>query len=76
MALIQFASQTGQPLDARRAAAAAFADAIQTRGLRLSRAEILTAYDRYNASATLDADTQGVLSSLLDSIESPLKNQK
>lgn len=70
-ALVSLASQNDQALSPRRAAAAAFAIAVNRRGILLSRGEILTQYDRYNQSATLDKDTQSVLGSLLDSIEAP-----
>jgi hypothetical protein len=36
----------------------------------LTTDQILMQYDRYNASETADADTQRVLGSLLDAIES------
>jgi hypothetical protein len=67
--LVDFASQTARPLADRQAAAAAFAKAVAARGLNLTQAQILEQFDRYNASATLDADTQAVLGGLLDTIE-------
>ena len=71
--LVTVASQNGRPLSERTAAAAAFRVAINQRGLLLSRDEILLQYDRYNQSAALDVETQKVLSSLLDAIESPTR---
>jgi hypothetical protein len=69
--LVSLASQNDLALPKRKAAAQAFETAVQRRGLLLTRSEILTQYDRYNASAKRDRETQQVLGSLLDSIESP-----
>lgn len=68
-ALITLASQNAQPLSQRQAAAAAFRAAVARRGIMLTSDEILLQYDRYNQSETLDAETQAVLASLLDTIE-------
>jgi hypothetical protein len=70
-ALVRFASTHLQPLAARQAAAAAFATAVGRRGLLLTRDELLDQYEVYNASEFLDRQTQQVLGSLLDTIESP-----
>jgi hypothetical protein len=70
-ALVNFASQNARPLTDRRAAAAAFAAAVKSRGLNLTQQQILAQFDRYNASEKLDAGTQSVLESLLDAIEAP-----
>jgi hypothetical protein len=75
-ALVSLASQNDQALPPRRAAAAAFAIAVNRRGILLSRGEILAQYDRYNQSATLDKDTQKVLGSLLDAIEAPSRTKQ
>jgi hypothetical protein len=69
IALLDYASSLALPIDARRAAAAAFATSEQRHGLRLGREEVLRQYDRYNASETADAATQQVLGSILDVIE-------
>ena len=74
--LVTLASRNERPLAERQAAAAAFAAAVQRRGLLLSRAEILLQYDRYNRSATLDRDTQQVLGRILDAIEAPSWEQR
>ena len=71
--LVTFASQSARPLADRQAAVGAFADAVQRRGLLLSRSEILLQYTRYNRSASQDRDTQRVLGSILDAIETPTK---
>jgi hypothetical protein len=68
--LVVFASHLSVPIEARRQAARAFATSVQRHGLLLTEAEILQQYDRYNASQSLDAATQQVLGSVLDSIES------
>ncbi len=70
-ALIDFASQNTRPLAERRAAAAAFAAAVKARGLLLTQGQIAAQYARYNASETLDAETQAVLGSILDAVEAP-----
>ena len=57
------------PIEARRAAAAAFAASVRRRGLRVGRDQVLRQYDRYNASETADAATQQVLGQILDVIE-------
>jgi CheY-like chemotaxis protein len=68
--LVNFASETTLPIPARAQAAEAFAASVIKFGLLLTTDEILTQYDRYNASATADGETQRVLSQLLDVIES------
>jgi CheY-like chemotaxis protein len=75
-ALVTLASQPGRPLEDRQAAAEAFANAVQRRGLLLTRDEILLQYDRYNRSETLDAGTQQVLGQILDAIEAPSQAAK
>jgi hypothetical protein len=68
--LVSLASQNNRAISQRQAAAKAFDAAVQRRGLLLTRDEILMQYDRYNASATRDQQTQQVLGAMLDSIES------
>ncbi len=69
-ALLEFASHHARPLADRQAAAAAFAQAVKRRGMLLTKDQIRRQYDRYNASETQDAETQAVLASILDVIES------
>ena len=69
-ALVDVASQPARPLADRQAAAAAFQAAIKSRGIGLTKQQILAQYDRYNDSEKLDKDTQAVLSNVLDAIES------
>jgi hypothetical protein len=68
-ALVDYASSLTLPIEARQAAANAFAASVAKHGLRLGRAEVLRQYDRYNASETADAATQQVLGRILDVIE-------
>ncbi len=69
-ALVDLASQVSRPIADRQAGLAALQVAIQTRGILLTQQQILTQYERYNASETLDKETQAVLSGVLDAIES------
>lgn len=69
LALVDQASGRNRPLADRRAAAAAFREAVKRRGLMLTREEILRQYERYNQSAGSDRDTQQVLASILDALE-------
>jgi hypothetical protein len=72
-ALVNLASQQARPLEQRQAAVKGLLVAVQRHGLLLTRDEILRQYDRYNRSQSLDADTQHVLSAVLDAIELPSK---
>ncbi|QDU25936.1 hypothetical protein ETAA8_10080 [Anatilimnocola aggregata] len=69
-ALVDTASQPARALADRQAAAAAFAAAVKKRGILLTKPQIIAQYERYNSSATLDANTQAVLGGLLDTLES------
>jgi hypothetical protein len=68
--LVDFASRSSVPIDARQQAATAFQKSVAHSGILLTEEEILRQYDRYNASATADADTQKVLGTILDALES------
>ncbi len=70
-ALVNFASQTTLPVASRAAAVAAFATSVQSHGVLLTTDEIIAQYDRYNASAQSDPDTQKVFGAILDAIEAP-----
>lgn len=72
-ALVQFASHDGRPIELRQQAVRCFADAVAKHGLLLTTIEIEQQYDLYNGSAAAPAETQKVLSDILDVIESPLK---
>ena len=67
--LVNFASQTGMPTDERTIAAEAFSQSVEIGGTLLTTAEIQQQYDRYNASENEPAETQKVLSLILDAIE-------
>jgi CheY-like chemotaxis protein len=68
--LVNLASQSILAGSLRRDAAQAFHTSVQGRGVLLTTDEILALYDRYNASATADTETQEILGSVLDAIES------
>src|SRR5690606_10192909 len=68
--LVDAASQPTLDVETRRAAAAAFAEAVGRRGVLLTTGAILEQYDRYNASESMDRATQEILGNLLDTIES------
>ncbi|MGE3776025.1 MAG: hypothetical protein AB7F89_02480, partial [Pirellulaceae bacterium] len=74
--LVALASQTGRPIAERQAAALAFETSVERRGVLLTRDEILAQYDRYNASATQNEETQQVLGALLDTIEAPAAGEE
>jgi hypothetical protein len=69
--LVTLASQSEWVLSDRQAAAAAFNAAVRRKGLLLTRQEILTQYDLYNASVKSDPGALAVLGAILDTIESP-----
>jgi CheY-like chemotaxis protein len=73
--LVEHASNLTAPIDQRRIAAAALAKSVDRYGVLLTTAEIQRQYDRYNASRDLDKETQDVLGSLLDAIESRWKKE-
>ncbi len=75
-ALIDFASQNARPIEQRQAAAAGFDAAVKRRGTMLTSQQIRDQYDRYNKSETLDAETQAVLGSILDTIEAKRNEQE
>lgn len=72
-ALVDVASTNAWPLETRQRAAEAFRDSVVRRGKLLTTGEIERQYDRYNASETLDAETQRVLGFVLDVIEAETK---
>jgi hypothetical protein len=68
-ALADYASASTLPIDVRQQAAAGLAASFERYGIRLTSAQILRQYDRYNASEHADADTQALLGGILDSLE-------
>lgn len=69
--LVDLASSPAEPLPTRKAAVAGFAHATRRWGILLTTEEIQRQYDRYNQSASLDAETQKVLGRILDILEIP-----
>jgi hypothetical protein len=72
-ALVDLASRWTQPLALRTAAAEALWKNTAEHGILLTSRQILLQYDRYNQSRDLDSATQGILASILNCIEAPLK---
>jgi hypothetical protein len=68
-ALADYASATTLPIEIRQQAAAGLAASFERYGIRLTSAQILRQYDRYNASEHADVDTQALLGGILDSLE-------
>ena len=68
-ALLELASSSLQPIARRRAALKAFAANVRRNRVRLVTDDLLHQYELYNASETLDADTQAVLGGVLDVLE-------
>ena len=75
-ALVDMASRFTQPLELRKAAAAAFCENMQKHGILLTTEEIRRQYDRYNESEKQDAATQHVLGLILDCLEVPAKTRR
>jgi hypothetical protein len=69
LSLLDLASSPTRSIQERRAAVAAFRDAVERRGVMLTKAEVLKQYERYNQSEAADRDTQQVLGAILDTIE-------
>jgi len=67
--LVSLTGETATPIEIRRAAAEAFANAVKLRGTLLTKPEIRHQYDSYNASESLDKETQEVLGFILDIME-------
>ncbi len=72
-ALVDLASRWTQPLPIRTAAAEALWKNTAEHGILLTSRQILLQYDRYNQSRNRDSATQGILASILNCIEAPLK---
>jgi len=71
--LVSVANSAIEPLETRRAAAAAFSQAVREHGIQLTTSEIQHQYDRYNQSATEGKNSQQLLGLILDAIELPTK---
>ncbi|WP_428307303.1 HEAT repeat domain-containing protein [Lacipirellula sp.] len=68
-ALVDFASVTSLPIETRQAAADALAASVKRFGVQLKREQVVSQYDRYNASETADKPTQELMGRILDVIE-------
>ncbi len=75
-ALVEVASRPVHPIELRTAAAKAFQENVRRNGILLTTKQILLQYDRYNQSETMDAATQQVLGSILDTIEAPSRAER
>lgn len=69
VALVDLASRRTQALDVRKAAAKAFLVSVNKHGLLLPDADIRRQYERYNQSGSQDLNTQHLLGTILDTIE-------
>jgi len=69
--LVDLIGNTLLSMEVREAAADAFSQAVERRGLLLTTHEIQRAYDRRNAAAEEDPRSQAVLDRMLDIIERP-----
>jgi HEAT repeat protein len=67
--LVNFASQSGLPVEERERAVEAFVRSVKNNGTLLTTSEIRQQYDRYNASENEPEATQKVLGTILDAIE-------
>ena len=70
LVLVNVASQAMRPVEDRQAAADAFRHSVERYGILLAAGEILRQYDRYNQSEMQPKETQQVLASILDTLES------
>jgi hypothetical protein len=69
LALLDFLSQPSLPIASRTLAATAFRDSTRAHGILLTSDEIVSQYDRYNASTGADAATQQLYGNVLDALE-------
>jgi hypothetical protein len=70
-ALVGVINRGSLPIELRREAVKAFGHNTEKNGILLTTTEIQRQYDNYNAAADLDADTQHLLSLVLDYLEAP-----
>ncbi|MEM9942154.1 MAG: hypothetical protein AAF939_11255 [Planctomycetota bacterium] len=72
--LLNFASQSANPVAERKTAVSAFVESISKGGtLLLTSSEIRQQYDRYNASEQEPKESQQILGSILDAIEARIR---
>ncbi len=68
--LLAAVNRRTEPIANRQAAAAAFSKSVEDFGVLLTTDQIQHQYDQYNSSKAADAETQAVLGTVLDVIES------
>lgn len=68
--LLDFASENAMPIPQRQLAVEAFQSSVKRSGILLTTDEIMLQYNRYNSSEAEPKDTQQLLGSVLDIIES------
>ncbi len=69
LALVDFASQNALPVEPRQVAVEAFRESLKRNGVLLSYDEIKRQADRYDESEGLEKETQEVLWSILDGLQ-------
>lgn len=74
-ALVEYASQNAQPVASRQAAVKGFADSLQRHGVLLNYDEIKKQTVRYDDSEGLEQETQDVLWSILDALQTVKKKR-
>jgi hypothetical protein len=72
--LLKIANQDTLPIDHRESAGKAFDKSVGKFGVMLTRAQIITQYNVFNASEPLGPPTQQLLGAVLDTIENRLTN--
>lgn len=70
--LVDFVNNEAQPMELRQLAADAFATNRERYGVLLTADEIVTQYDRYNASEAASVEVQALLGRVLDILEKKL----
>lgn len=74
--LVDYASESALPMEARQRAAKGFQSSVQSNGILLKSSEIQRQYDRYNASEQDTRESQKVLGDILDAIEARARRKR
>ena len=74
-ALVDFAGNSLQPLEARQVALGSFRSAVDRRGVQLTTQQVRQQYDSYNRAAASVEETRDVMGEILNTIESTLPAQ-
>lgn len=74
-ALVDFASQNSTPLESRKAAVSGFSDSLSRHGVLLTYDEIKVQTIRYDDSDGLERETQDLLWSILDALQTIKKDR-